>query len=133
MEIKAKKSVNLQKLVERVPVALAIIPVLRLLAQRQETTTYKELGEIFGLHQKAIPGYLRVVDIYCTQHNLPRLNYLVVNQETQVAGGKMVPDAPMTFTEQLKNQEKIFGFKWKQTKFPSETTIYSDVIKTVAH
>jgi len=128
--MKKKETINIDfdKLVEKVPVALTFLPVLKLLAQKQETMTYKELGQLFGIHQRAIPSYLRILDIYCATRKLPHLNHLVVHQKTQVSGGKNTTDAPLTFRDQLKEQDEIFDHDWSVDRIPSEATIYSDVV-----
>lgn len=122
--------VDFDKLVEKVPVALAFLPVLKLLATRQETITYKELGQLYGIHQRAIPSYLRILDIYCATKKVPHLNYLVVHQKTQVSGGKNMDDAPMTFHDQLKEQDEIFDRDWTEDRVPSEGKIIDAVVKT---
>lgn len=122
--------VDFDKLVEKVPVALAFLPVLKLLATRQETITYKELGQLYGIHQRAIPSYLRILDIYCATKKVPHLNHLVVHQKTQVSGGKNMEDAPMTFHDQLKEQDEIFDRDWTGDRVPSEGKIIDAVVKT---
>jgi hypothetical protein len=123
-------NIDFNKLVEKVPVALTFLPVLKLLAQRQETLTYKELGQLFGIHQRAIPSYLRILDIYCATRKLPHLNHLVVHQRTQLSGGPNMTDAPMTFRDQLKEQDEIFDHVWTEDRIPTEANIYNDVIKS---
>ena len=122
--------VDFDKLVEKVPVALAFLPVLKLLATRQETITYKELGQLYGIHQRAIPSYLRILDIYCATKKVPHLNHLVVHQKTQVSGGKNMEDAPMTFHDQLKEQDEIFDRDWTEDRVPTEGKIIDAVVKT---
>jgi hypothetical protein len=128
--MKKKETINIDfdKLVEKVPVALTFLPVLKLLAQKQETMTYKELGQLFGIHQRAIPSYLRILDIYCATRKLPHLNHLVVHQKTQVSGGKNTTDAPLTFHAQLKEQDAIFDHDWVQDRIPTEASMYTDVV-----
>lgn len=121
--------VDFNKLVEKVPVALTFLPVLKLLAQKQETMTYKELGQLYGIHQRAIPGYLRILDIYCATRKLPHLNHLVVHQKTQLSGGRNTADAPMTFHDQLVEQDEIFEHDWTEDRIPTEGSIYNDVIR----
>jgi hypothetical protein len=120
--------VDFDKLIGKVPIALTFLPVLKLLAQKQETMTYKELGQLFGIHQRAIPSYLRILDIYCATHRLPHLNHLVVHQRTQISGGKNNLDGPITFHEQLKEQEEIFDHNWSDDRLPKESTVYKDVL-----
>jgi hypothetical protein len=120
--------IDFDKLVEKVPVALTFLPVLKLLAQKQETMTYKELGQLFGLHQRAIPGYLHILDIYCATRKLPHLNHLVVHQHNQLSGGGMVTDAPTSFHDQLKEQDEIFDHNWSEDRIPTEANMYKDVV-----
>jgi hypothetical protein len=122
--------VDFNKLVDKVPVALTFLPVLKLLAQKQETMTYKELGQLFGIHQRAIPGYLRILDIYCAVRKVPHLNHLVVHQHNQLAGGGMVDNAPLTFHDQLKEQDEIFDHNWAEDRIPTEGSIYNAVVQT---
>ena len=128
-EDKKTVEIHFDKLVEKVPVALTFLPVLKLLAGRQETITYKELGQLFGIHQRAIPSYLRILDIYCATKKVPHLNHLVVHQKTQVSGGKNMEDAPMTFHDQLKEQDEIFDRDWTEDRVPSEGKIIDAVVK----
>jgi len=121
--------VDFDKLVEKVPVALTFLPVLKLLAQKQETMTYKELGQLFGIHQRAIPGYLRILDIYCATRKLPHLNHLVVHQHNQLSGGGMVDNAPVTFHDQLAEQDAIFEHDWAEDRIPTEGSIYNAVVR----
>lgn len=123
-----KVSVDFDNLVKQVPVALTFLPVLKLLAQKQETMTYKELGQLFGIHQRAIPGYLRILDIYCATRKVPHLNHLVVHQHNQLSGGGMVKDAPTTFHDQLQEQDEIFGHNWAEDRIPSESNIFDAVV-----
>jgi len=121
--------INFDNLVEKVPVALKFIPVLKLLAQKQETITYKELGQLFGIHQRAIPSYLRILDIYCATKKLPHLNHLVVHQKTQVSGGRNNTDGPVTFHDQLKKQDEIYDHDWSKYNTPSEGNVLSAVVR----
>lgn len=120
---------SFDELVDKVPLAIAFIPVLKLLAIRGETITYKELGQLFGLHYRAIPSYLRILDIYCQTRKIPHLNHLVVHQLSQVSGGANFSDAPSTFHDQLDDQEKIYNHNWFTDMFPDEATLYKDVAK----
>jgi len=95
------------ELVDKVPLALSFIPVLKLLAIRGETMTYKELGQLFNLHYRAVPSYLRILDIYCQTHRLPHLNHLVVHQLSQVSGGANFTDAPTNFHDQWKTKKRF--------------------------
>lgn len=122
-------NIDFDKLVKKVPVALTFLPVLKLLAQKQETMTYKELGQLFGIHQKAIPSYLRILDIYCATRKVPHLNHLVVHQSTQVSGGRNMQDAPMSFHDQLQEQDDIYEHDWINDRIPTEGTIYNAVVK----
>jgi len=121
--------VDFDKLVEKVPVALTFLPVLKLLASRQETITYKELGQLFGIHQRAIPGYLHILDIYCAMKKIPHLNHLVVHQHNQLSGGGMVKDAPETFHDQILEQDEIFDYDWVSTDMPTEGKVINAVVK----
>lgn len=120
---------SFDELVDKVPLALAFIPVLKLLAIRGETMSYKELGQLFNLHYRAVPSYLRILDIYCQTHRLPKLNHLIVHQLSQVSGGANFKDAPTTFHDQVKYQEKIYNFDWLSAKLPEKETLYKDVAK----
>lgn len=121
--------IDFDKLVEKVPVALTFLPVLKLLAVRQETITYKELGQLFGIHQRAIPAYLRILDIYCATKKLPHLNHLVIHQKTQVSGGKNMDNAPTSFHDQLQEQDDIFNYNWSDVNAPSEGKLIDAVVK----
>jgi hypothetical protein len=139
MLIKLRRIVKMKKekyehqtfdeLVDKVPLALAFIPVLKLLAIRGETMTYKELGQLFNLHYRAVPSYLRILDIYCQTHRLPHLNHLVVHQLSQVSGGANFTDAPTNFHDQLIDQEKIYNHDWLSAEMPNKATLYKDVAK----
>lgn len=120
---------SFDELVDKVPMAMAFIPVLKLLAIRNETISYKELGQLFGIHYRAVPSYLRILDIYCQTHRLPHLNHLVVHQLTQLSGGANFSDAPTTFHDQLEDQEKIYNHNWLNDMFPDKSTLYKDVAK----
>lgn len=128
-----KKQVDYTELVEKVPLAKQFIPVLKLLAIRNETITYKELGQLFGIHYRAIPSYLRVIDIYCEKNRLPKLTYLVVHQLSQVAGGANYSDAPSTFTDQIREQEKIFSHNWLKDILPDKNRLYRTLARTIAN
>jgi len=126
------KQVDIEELVDKVPLAKQFIPVLKLLAVRNDTITYKELGQLFGIHYRAVPSYLRVLDIYCEKNRIPNLSYLVVHQLSQVSGGANSPHAPKTFSEQIKEQDKIFRHNWFKDMFPDTGKLYRTLAKQAA-
>jgi len=129
IKINDYKHEKFDKLVDKVPLALAFIPVLKLLALKGETVTYKELGQLFNIHYRAVPSYLRILDIYCETKKVPHLNHLVVHQLSQVSGGANMEDAPMTFHDQLEDQERIYNHDWLTDMLPSESALYKDIAK----
>jgi hypothetical protein len=117
-------------LVDKVPMALTFIPVLKFLASRNETLTYSEFGDLFGIHHRSLPSYLRILDIYCATHKLPHINYLVVHQRSMVSGDINDPHTP-TFHDQLDEQDTIFNRNWTEDLVPSENTMYKDMLKVM--
>jgi hypothetical protein len=123
-------TVNFDKLVDKVPLALTFIPVLKFLATRNETLTYKEFGDLFGIHHRALPSYLRILDIYCATHKLPHINHLVVHQQSMVSGDINDPRTP-SFHDQLSDQDVIFSKDWTDVDVPLTSTVYKDMLKVV--
>jgi putative restriction endonuclease len=72
--------------------AYRALPHLVATAKAGKTITYKELGDKIGLHHRPLQyvfGYIR--DDICRRHDLPMLNALVVNADTQEPGGGWLP------------------------------------------
>ena len=67
--------------------ALAMLPHLAECAKQGKTITYKELGDLIGHPAFYLGGPLDVLrDEILVRHNLPRLDALVVNQDTAEVG-----------------------------------------------
>jgi hypothetical protein len=135
MTMKDKQKINgthkdFDKLVDKVPMALTFIPVLKFLASRNETLTYKEFGDLFGIHHRALPSYLRILDIYCAIHKLPHINHLVVHQQSMVSGDINDPYTP-SFHDQLTEQDNIFSRDWSEVDVPHTSSVYKDMLKVV--
>ncbi len=61
-------------------------PKLVAAAKRGELLSYKELSASIGLHWRTASWFLGVIQRYCAEMGLPRLQALAVNQETRVPG-----------------------------------------------
>lgn len=61
-------------------------PKLVAAAKRGEPLSYKDLSASIGLHWRAASWFLGVIQRYCAEMKLPRLQALAVNKQTHVPG-----------------------------------------------
>ena len=102
-------------------VGLRLIPILGNLAMKQETISYKEIGEFVGKHPRALSHPLAFVRLICERHNLPRLDVLVVHTgdglpgDSFIEGGRegLDDDSYRLVTDELRSE--VFNYsRWAE-------------------
>ncbi len=88
------------------------------------TMTYGELAERMG-HADRRAGHmlgrqLGIVGHYCLMNDLPALNAIVVNQDTQEPGGDVVLTPGRSFRDEVK---AIYKTDWYAVGVPSTGTL----------
>lgn len=99
-----------------------MLPHLAACAKERRTITYKELGALIDYPAFYLGGPLDVLrDEILLRHNLPRIDALVVNQNTHEVGDKFYADGrgeldAATFGQLLEDErERVYVFeRWDQ-------------------
>ncbi|UYZ85347.1 hypothetical protein MTZ49_07310 [Entomomonas sp. E2T0] len=88
---------------------------LILIAKNKESITYGNLAKKLGFkHHKKLEKLLKELVIYCTNKGLPRLDYLVSKQSTELPSGITSSDD----TDYNTVKEKIYQHDWNKEPNP---------------
>ncbi len=81
--------------------SLKALPYLIRAAQSHKTVTYKEIGQVMGVHHRQVRYYAgHVRDEICTPDGSPLLNCLIVNKKTKMPGESYLPFASKATTDE---------------------------------
>jgi putative restriction endonuclease len=88
--------------------------ILVLAARNRQTLTYEMVGQACGVPAPSIGDFLRPLQQYCTENDLPPLTSLIVNKTTGVPGDGFIaaPDVPRAHLE-------VFTKNWLEHTAPS--------------
>jgi putative restriction endonuclease len=100
--------------VNQVERAFRAWPVLTNRARNRSTITYGELGQVLGVHHRAVRYVLSVIQDYCLEEKLPPLTILIVNASGLPGSGFIAFDLD-NFDEGL---EKVYDFDWGSIENP---------------
>ena len=89
-------------------IAREILPFLVHLAQTRRVTTYLELAQHTGRHQRNFNYPLGYIRDLCIERGLPLLPALVVNQDTHVPGDSFLPEGRGNLSDDAYRQ------KWEE-------------------
>jgi putative restriction endonuclease len=92
-------------------------PILIKLARNEETTTYGELANIMGIHQRVCSFFLGLIQKHCSKHDLPPLQSLVVNKDTGVPGAGYVATGRSRKEIEAAHKE-VFEHPWDKIRNP---------------
>jgi hypothetical protein len=79
---------------------------------------YSELTQLIGRPgaQRFLSYQLGLIAVYCAQNEIPHLNVLVVNKETNLPGGGVIAESDKPIEEQI---EDVLNFDWYAVKVPT--------------
>ncbi|MEJ3634962.1 hypothetical protein, partial [Vibrio vulnificus] len=84
-------------------------------ATSRQVLTYDLVAKATGVVRPSIGDFLRPIQQYCTENNLPPLTSLVVSELTGLPGEGFIAasDVPLTHV-------RVFQFDWLNTRAPTE-------------
>ena len=94
--------------------AMLIWPVLAQAARMQRVLTYSELEGFTGIFRNGQGVALGLIKAYCERKGYPKLNTIVVLEETGFPG---YPEQ-VTATEFLTERARVFAFNWPGKEKP---------------
>ena len=87
--------------------------ILVLAARHRQILTYEMVGQACGTPAPSLGDFLRPIQQWCTEHDLPPLTSLVVNKATGVPGeGFLAENVPLA-------QIRTFAHNWLEVQAPS--------------
>ena len=88
--------------------------LLTLAAISRQILTYELIARITGVVRPSIGDFLRPIQQYCVENQLPALTSLVVGEQSGIPGDGFIaaPDVPAA-------QAEVFRHSWLQTKAPT--------------
>ena len=105
-----------------------LFEVLKDLASKHSTISYSEVASLLGLHVKlgarSTGRYGHIINIFCEDNNLPRINHLIVGKDSNVASSHA--SAPGTPSQRQAEQQAIYNFNWSSIS-PS----YQDFVQAI--
>ena len=90
--------------------------VMVLAASHHQILTYDLVAKACGLIRPSLGEFLKVVQQYCLQQNLPPLTSIVVSEESGMPG----PGCTVTAADLPRAQMRVFEHKWLDMKAPNE-------------
>jgi len=88
--------------------------ILTLAARNRQILTYEIIGQACGVPAPALGDFLRPIQQYCSENNLPPLTSIVVNKTTGIPGEGFIAaqDVPRA-------QSDVFATNWLEQRAPS--------------
>ena len=88
--------------------------VLALAATNRQVLTYDIVARLAGVVRPSIGDFLRPIQQYCIENNLPALTSIVVREQTGLPGEGFIAasDVPSA-------QARVFQHRWLETPAPS--------------
>lgn len=88
--------------------------LLALAATSRQILTYDTVARLTGVVRPSIGDFLRPIQQYCTEHQLPPLTALVVSETTGLPGDGFIaaPDVPAA-------QMRVFKHPWLESNAPT--------------
>lgn len=89
--------------------------LLALSAQSNQILTYDIVAKFTGVVRPSIGEFLRPIQQYCTENNLPPLTSLIVSEQTGLPGEGFIAaeDVPLAHIE-------VFNRDWLNVRAPNE-------------
>lgn len=84
-------------------------------AAQKQTLTYGRLGEVVGVHHRAVRFILAPIQDYCLQEKLPPLTILAVSQQTSQPSEGFIAWDTANIEEGLAS---VFGYAWHALENP---------------
>ena len=94
--------------------AQQIWSILVLAAEFRQVLTYEIVGQACGVPPPSIGDFLRPIQQYCTEENLPPLTSLVVNKNTGLPGEGFIAAENVPLA-----QIQTFAYDWLTLSAPS--------------
>ena len=88
--------------------------LLALAATNRQILTYDMVARLTGVVRPSIGDFLRPIQQYCTEKNLPPLTSLVVSEETGLPGEGFIAAADVPAAQML-----VFQHSWLGTSVPN--------------
>jgi len=88
--------------------------ILALVATNRQILTYDIVARLAGVVRPSIGDFLRPIQQYCTENNLPALTSIVVGEKTGLPGEGFIAAADVP-----EAQAKVFQHRWLETVAPS--------------
>jgi hypothetical protein len=89
--------------------------LLVLAASNHQILTYDLVAKLVGTVRPSLGDFLRPIQQYCTENNLPPLTVLVVSAKSGTPGEGFIADADVP-----KAQILVFEYDWLAMKAPTE-------------
>jgi len=98
---------------ERAQRALQLWSILVLAARSRQIWTYEIVGNACGLPAVSIGDFLRPIQQFCAENNLPPLTSIIVNKSDGMPGeGFLAENVPLA-------QSQTFEKNWQEVRAPS--------------
>ena len=88
--------------------------VLALAAMNRQILTYDIVARLTGVVRPSVGDFLRPIQQYCTEQNLPPLTVLVVSEQTGIPGEGFIAAADVPAA-----QMRVFQHSWQELHAPS--------------